>query len=338
MGGSISEMGMSFSSKLELRMTWFEARVRWRNLRSSQNLNRVPQFIPQVTQDASGNIWTPTIIFSNSPLSDQTILDQQAVLTVAKRTGPIPALPEEEVEVAYYSGAKNPVTYTRTFKNTFACVFNLKKYPFDTQVCKIQLDSPKDVEGLLTLEPGQLTHLGPVDMMQFSLLDWKMTKTETGVGDPGFQASGAAPPPHHLPPHLLPHARLPEWPLPQGGALLDHRRYQRHRDARHLHPLPVRLKQGHPHRLYKADRRVVDLRPGAPLCCLLPPRLHRPPAQGAVASLREASAALETSAGSDRLCPLCPSCNHPCFCPCLCHHCCLYLLLVISADNKHSSW
>ena len=38
------------------------------------------------------------------------------------------------IQVAYYSGAKNPVTYTRIFKNTFACVFDLKKYPFDTQV------------------------------------------------------------------------------------------------------------------------------------------------------------------------------------------------------------
>jgi len=179
--GGISETGMSFSSKLELRMTWFEKRIRWRNLRASQNLNRVPQFIPQVTQEASGNIWVPTIIFSNSPLSDQTVVDQQAVLTVVKQTGAIPAPPEEAMEVAYFSGAENPVIYTRIFKNTFACVFNLKKYPFDTQVCKIQLDTPKDVKGLVNLEPGYLRHLGPVDMMQFSLLDWKMTKTETGV-------------------------------------------------------------------------------------------------------------------------------------------------------------
>ena len=39
---------MSFSSKLELRMTWHERRVRWRNLRAKPNLNRVPQFMPQV--------------------------------------------------------------------------------------------------------------------------------------------------------------------------------------------------------------------------------------------------------------------------------------------------
>ena len=74
-----------------------------------------------MTQDASGNIWTPTIIFSNSPLSDQTLLDQQvpisnlqtildlkAVLTVAKRTGPIPALPEEAVEVLNIEIAISP--------------------------------------------------------------------------------------------------------------------------------------------------------------------------------------------------------------------------------------
>ena len=68
----------------------------------------------QVTQEASGNIWTPTIIFSNSPLSDQTIVDRQveisnlarqtildskAVLTVVKKAGAIPAPPEEAVEV-----------------------------------------------------------------------------------------------------------------------------------------------------------------------------------------------------------------------------------------------
>ena len=224
---------MSFSSKLELRMTWHERRVRWRNLRAKPNLNRVPQFMPQVllctillrsflfwvfcmdtnqhastwcpveqldfefvcmifsnmdlqrflfwrtvsqwsqaTREASGNIWAPTIIFSNSPLSDQTIVDQQvaenyiwiildfkAALTVERKAAAIPAPPEEAVEVvdwnfffqgwsyhrwiyfiyliiqvAYYSGAENPVTYTRNFKNTFACVFDLKKYPFDTQV------------------------------------------------------------------------------------------------------------------------------------------------------------------------------------------------------------
>jgi len=179
--GGISETGMSFSSKLELRMTWYEKRVRWRNLRASQNLNRVPQFIPQVTQEASGNIWAPIIIFANSPLSDQTIVDQQAALMVERKAAAIPAPPEEAVEVAYYSGAENPVTYSRIFKNTFACVFDLKKYPFDTQVCKIQLATPKDVEGLVTLQPGDLRQLSPVDMMQFSLLDWKMTKTESGV-------------------------------------------------------------------------------------------------------------------------------------------------------------
>ena len=34
------------------------------------------------------------------------------------------------------------------------------------QVCKIQLATPKDVEGLVTLQPGDLRQLSPVDMMQ----------------------------------------------------------------------------------------------------------------------------------------------------------------------------
>ena len=63
-------------------------------------------------REASGNIWAPTIIFSNSPLSDQTIVDQQvaenyiwiildfkAALTVERKAAAIPAPPEEAVEV-----------------------------------------------------------------------------------------------------------------------------------------------------------------------------------------------------------------------------------------------
>ena len=34
------------------------------------------------------------------------------------------------------------------------------------KVCKMRLETPKDVEGLVTLLPGDLQQLGPVDMMQ----------------------------------------------------------------------------------------------------------------------------------------------------------------------------
>ena len=72
----------------------------------------------KVTQEASGNIWAPIIIFANSPLSDQTIVDQQvaeifpdkckqswiklfskAALMVERKAAAIPAPPEEAVEV-----------------------------------------------------------------------------------------------------------------------------------------------------------------------------------------------------------------------------------------------
>ena len=121
------------------------------------------------------------MIFSNTPENEPSHVDDQSVLAVERR-GELRAADSHQLrEVAYYSGGENPVTYSRTFKKTLACLFNLKNYPFDSQVCTIQLSSPAEVGDLVELLPGDLTYLGPMKMMQFTVLDWTMERTSTGL-------------------------------------------------------------------------------------------------------------------------------------------------------------
>lgn len=176
--GDIKEVMMSYTAKMSLSMTWTEDRVQWRGLRNNSNINRVPYFSIQTGKQ---NIWVPVIIFSNTPKSDQTLMDLKAALTVEKKGRHEPSPLDQEQEMAYYTGRENPVTYTRTFMDVFSCIFNLEYYPFDTQVCTIQLQTPKHVKDLVRLRTGELSYQGPKDLIQFTVLDWSITEVEEGV-------------------------------------------------------------------------------------------------------------------------------------------------------------
>ena len=157
---------MTFSAKFELSLTWAESRVRWRGLRNDSNLNLVPLLGPQGLLAGRRDLWLPSLIFTNSPLSERTVADPQAALTVAREEEGTPAPLTLPMEALYYSGAGNPITYRRTYKLPFACLFDLQLYPFDRQECRMLVDPGPEVRGLVVLRPGALTYLGPRDMMQ----------------------------------------------------------------------------------------------------------------------------------------------------------------------------
>ena len=50
-----------------------------------------------------------------------------------------------------------------------------------SQVCKIKLELPSKLEGLVKLERGQLTFSGSRDMLQFRVEDWQMARTSEGL-------------------------------------------------------------------------------------------------------------------------------------------------------------
>ena len=46
---------------------------------------------------------------------------------------------EDVDENMIFSGRENPLLYNRTYTKSFRCNFKLSLYPFDTQVCKIEM-------------------------------------------------------------------------------------------------------------------------------------------------------------------------------------------------------
>ena len=81
----------------------------------------------------------------------------------------------------FYEGSENPINYKRKYTKDFSCDIQLNNYPFDSQLCKMRLDLPSKLQGLVRLEPGELTFSGSREMLQFRVENWSMRRTQTGL-------------------------------------------------------------------------------------------------------------------------------------------------------------
>ena len=153
---------------------------------------------PQGLADLQGPpVWVPSIVFVNTPNTDLTVTDTKASLNVRKlgqysvstldnveqvrQVISLDDIINVEPQVMFYEGSDNPINYKRKYSQDFSCDIQLKNYPFDSQLCKMRLDLPSKLQGLVRLEPGQLTFSGSVEMLQFRVENWNMTRTQTGL-------------------------------------------------------------------------------------------------------------------------------------------------------------
>ena len=79
-------------------------------------------------------VWVATVIFSNTPNNDFSLLDSKSSLTVEKKGNITMSTMNQLEEIAYYEGSENPITYSRKYTRDFSCNFHLQTFPFDTQV------------------------------------------------------------------------------------------------------------------------------------------------------------------------------------------------------------
>ena len=61
------------------------------------------------------------------------MVDQLATGELNRETGPLPEDFSTSIEAMLFSGENNSIILTREYFLDYACQFNLRNYPFDTQ-------------------------------------------------------------------------------------------------------------------------------------------------------------------------------------------------------------
>lgn len=123
---SINEVDMDFTVSIMLHLSWVDARfVVW-------TVGNDDKFVLEFDSKRLNNIWTPDLFFPN---------EKSAFIHKV-------FMPNKMLRV--YSGGK--VSYTVRLSLTLSCPMDLRNYPFDKQVCRIEMESFSYNEDNIILE------------------------------------------------------------------------------------------------------------------------------------------------------------------------------------------
>ena len=89
----------------------------------------------------------------------------------------------EDIEV--YSGAENDITISRVYSIQFYCEYQMAWYPFDQQVCHVEMLMDGVLDNYADLLPGDLDFSCPKELTQYFIKNFvikkQKIKTKEGV-------------------------------------------------------------------------------------------------------------------------------------------------------------
>ena len=169
----IKELEMKYKIYLKVEMRWYDSRIFFRNLKSKFKNN-------QLSFEEIKKIWTPALCFLNSELNyviagqqhDEKFTDFAGKgYVVIDRNGMSQKNPLEELDEDYvYPGNENSLIMENWMVVVLDCKFDLKMYPFDNQVCPINLVIPESHNSEFVMQWIEPPHVDKIDLMEYEVL------------------------------------------------------------------------------------------------------------------------------------------------------------------------
>ena len=177
----IQEVQKILSLKLNLEESWKDARLQYYNLKEDEELNTLMFSEKQ-------QIWVPRILFSNTREDFTSKNDKQAFAKVIRsKNGSLLSLEKNE-DILEYKGAENEVKINRIYEVDFICDYNMRFYPFDIQVCTLDLIIDGNTAKFIDLLPGKLVYSGGTDLAQYYVMSYDIYSMDI-KGKSGVQVS-----------------------------------------------------------------------------------------------------------------------------------------------------
>ena len=179
----IKEVEQVLTLKFELVATWLDSRLDFYNLKLDVDLNTL-------SNDEKSMIWVPTIIFSNTRQDITSKNDKKSFVKVLRNANVNGTLISNDVneDILVYKGSKNKIRISRVYEVDFICTYDMRNYPFDIQICSMDLVTSNNVQKFLELQPGSLSYLGGSSFSQYYVMSYSI-KTSHSMGKTGVTVS-----------------------------------------------------------------------------------------------------------------------------------------------------
>ena len=144
---SLEEEDHSIELQFQINLQWKEKRATYHNLKANMFLNAL-------STDDINKLWLPLVIYSNTDQLETTRLGMEWEWTTdvwVKREGNfVRSEPTVLDEIEIFEREENSLVMTQSYTHQFQCVYQLERYPFDTQVItSSHIGAIKHIPGLL---------------------------------------------------------------------------------------------------------------------------------------------------------------------------------------------
>ena len=121
----------SIDLQFQITLEWKENRATYHNLKKEPYLNAL-------SSDDINKLWLPLVVYTNTDQKETTRLGVEwewSTNVLVKREGPsVQSEAEVLEEIEIFKGGENSLSMVQSYTHEFQCVYQLEKYPFDTQV------------------------------------------------------------------------------------------------------------------------------------------------------------------------------------------------------------
>lgn len=118
-----------FQTQQYVNLQWKDPRIDFHNLKLKDT-----GIQNSLVEAERAMIWIPRVKFLNTPDQKYSLLDNKSLVTV-ERQGEAKIIDKTNSRNAYvYSGLENTIKISRVYSTSWLCDFEMRTYPFDTQV------------------------------------------------------------------------------------------------------------------------------------------------------------------------------------------------------------
>ncbi|XP_071546587.1 glutamate-gated chloride channel alpha-like [Panulirus ornatus] len=160
---SVDDRNMAVNLEFQFTLTWTDDRLRLKHLRESKNGTIL-------TDDEARKVWRPVYHIMNLDGGHMKLLGQSFLVKTAKNAIP-PSFNDVNMDVIY-PGSANELSFTQRYSVRVTCNFQLYAYPFDVQLCKIDLRLPLEYDGYVQFaaaEEATISYTGPQNLAMYTI-------------------------------------------------------------------------------------------------------------------------------------------------------------------------
>ena len=171
----IDEIGETFYVSFNQDATWIDPRLVYHNIKRNSHLKIL-------STEETAAIWTPRMVFYNTKSKEVSAADDRTTMSI---------IPNKEFNfertdmsnhenIYMFKGQDNIVKLSKTHDTVFLCQYMMAWYPFDSQVCTMDVVLHIVQAPFCSVEAEVLDYLGPTDLVQYFIRNMSMVTTRVG--------------------------------------------------------------------------------------------------------------------------------------------------------------